>query len=419
MKETGSVIEEAARCLNCMNRPCSNNGCPMHTPIPDFIADIKADDYKDAYDLLINNNIFSHICSIICPQEKQCEGKCVRGIKEKPVSIGFLERKVNEWAIEKEYNPKFDIERNVGLTVAIVGSGPAGLECAFELAKAGYNVTVLEKESTIGGILNYGIPGFRLDKELLNDLIKRIKQVGVKFECNKALGKDYTLKGLSDMYDYVFVSIGNYVQSEYSLSDEKYVEGIYKADKFLKEYNEGVFKGKLGHTVVIGGGNVAMDAARAAKRAGAKSVKILYRRDRAHMPASEKELDEALEEDIEFVEKVRVKSANVKNGKIESLNCVRTDIIENKAADIDGTDFIQKATDVIFAIGSKTDKDLLEREGLVLTDWGQVQIDENGKTNIENVYAGGDITEETATVCAAVRSGKRAAEAIIALNKEE
>lgn len=417
MKETGSVIEEASRCLNCPVKPCSNKGCPMHTPIPDFIANIKVDNYKDAYDLLINNNIFSHICSIVCPQEKQCEGSCVRGIKEKPVAIGFLERKVNEWALEKDYNPKFDTEKSVGLTVAIIGSGPAGLECAFELAKAGYNVTIFEKESVIGGILNYGIPNFRLDKKLLNDLIERIKSVGVKFELNKSLGRDYSLKGLSDRYDYVFVSIGTYVQSEYPLSNEKYVEGIYKADKFLKDYNDGTFKGKLGNTVIIGGGDVALDCARSAIRLGAKSTHMLYRRDRSHMPANDSELVDALEDGVDFVEKVRVVSANVKNGKIESLNCVKTDIIEDKAADIDGTEFTFKATDVIFAIGSKSDKELLEREGLELNDWGQVKIDENGKTNIENVYAGGDLTEEKKTVCAAIKSGKRAAEAIIALNK--
>lgn len=407
-------VEEVANyCLNCKTKPCSIKGCPMETEIPEFITEIKNKNYAKAYDILIENNILSYVCSLVCPQEEQCEGSCVRAIKSVPTSIGKLEKFINEWAKENNYEHQFDIKEKNGKKVAIIGSGPAGLECATELLKNGYEVDIFEKDSIPGGILQYGIPDFRLSKDIVKEVTDYIKELGANFKTNKELGKDFSIQDLQKEYDAVFLGIGATKQACYPLSEDK-VEGVYLSDVFLKAYNEHKFIEKLGTVAVIGGGNVAMDSARAAKKMGAKHVKILYRRDRAHMPARELELEEAIQDGVEFKELTRVSSANIKDGKIESLNCVRTEILNGKAVDAqDVPMFIEEANIVVFAIGQKTDKSLLESQNVALNEWGSIIIDEDGKTNLDNVYAGGDNTEEKATVCRALAAGKRAARGIM------
>ena len=215
-------IEEMANyCLNCKNRPCSNQGCPMHTPIPDFIDCIRNEKIDYAYKLLTDNNIFSHICSLVCPQENQCEGKCVRGIKGKPVSIGKLEEFVNQTAKEDRLIILRDKKEKNGKKVAIIGSGPAGLECAYELALAGFEVDVFEKENFAGGILKYGIPDFRLDKGKVDRVIREIKRQGVNFYFKKALGKNINIQELKEEYDYIFISIGLSRQQSYQLNEQQ------------------------------------------------------------------------------------------------------------------------------------------------------------------------------------------------------
>lgn len=412
MEELENIKKEAAWCLNCKTRPCSKQGCPMNTNIPEFIEEIKNDNIEKAYDILYTNNIFSHICSIVCPQEEQCEGSCIRGIKQTATNIGKLEKFVSEWAIKNSYEAKLDLKPNNGKRVAIIGSGPAGLECAIELIKEGFSVTIYEKDDNPGGILIYGIPDFRLSKEIVEKIIKTLKENGVKFETGKELGRNINIEQLRNDYDAIFIGVGATNSTTYKLSEDEN-KNVFKSDYFLKEYNEGRKIANLGTVVVIGGGNVAMDSARAAIRMGAEKVKILYRRDRAHMPAREIELDEALSDGVEFKELTRVISSNNENDTMVSVNCISTEIIDGKAVDVDGTEFIEKANSVIFAIGLKPNKSLITSEGIELDEWGYIKINEDGKTNLDKVYAGGDCTESKSTVCRALAAGKKAALGII------
>lgn len=408
-----SVSEYANYCLNCKLKPCSVKGCPMQTKIPEFIMEVKNENYEEAYKLLQENNAFSHICSIVCPQEEQCEGCCIRGIKSEPTNIGILEKFVNEWAIENKIEYKINKKESNGKKVAVIGSGPAGLECSIELLKNGFDVDIYEKDETPGGILIYGIPDFRLSKDIVRKITNQVESLGGKFYTNRTLGVDFEISELSQKYAAVFVGIGAAKSSNYKLSDED-VSGIYDSDVFLRAYRENNYPKDLGNVVVIGGGNVAMDCSRVATRMGAKSVKILYRRDRAHMPAREVELEEAIQDGVEFKELTRVESANIENVKMVSVNCVKTEIVDGKAVDKNPVEkFVEEANTVVFAIGLKPDKNLITENGIELDDWGYIKIDENGKTNLENVYAGGDNTESKSTVCRALAAGKKAANGII------
>lgn len=410
MKE---VLTLANDCLNCKVKPCSMKGCPIKTNIPEFINMVKEENYEDAYKILQENNLFSYICSLVCPQEEQCEGSCVKSVKSNPVHIGNLEKAVNQWAIKNNYEYKIEKKESNGKKVAIVGAGPAGLACSIELLKEGFSVDIYEKDKLPGGILVYGIPDFRLAKSIVEDLINKIKNLGANFITEKELGKDILLEEVSKEYDAVFLGIGATKSTTYSLSEDE-INGVYKSDEFLKAYNENQFINNLGKVVVIGGGNVAMDSARAAVKMGAEEVKILYRRDRKHMPAREVELDDAIKDGVKFKELVRVISADTENGNIKNVNCIETEIIDGKAVDKqDVENYKEEANTVVFAIGLKPDKNLLQNQGVELDDWGYVKIDENGKTNLENVYAGGDNTESKATVCRALAAGKKAAQGII------
>lgn len=407
------IKDIANYCLNCKVKPCSTKGCPIHTKIPEFIEEIKKENYKKAYDILKENNIYSYICSLICPQEEQCEGSCIRAVKSKATDIGKLEKFVNEWAIKNNYKYNIQKKKNNGKKVAIIGSGPSGIACAVELLKEGFYVDIYEKDEVSGGILVYGIPDFRLSKNIVENLINEVKALGANFINNKKLGRDFNLDELLKKYNAVFLGIGAPKSSTYSLSQDK-LNSVYDSDEFLRKYSEKNYIKNLGITVVIGGGNVAMDCARTAVKMGADKVKILYRRDRAHMPARELELDDAINDGVEFKELVRVVSANSNKGNIESVNCVRTEIVNGKAQDIkNAIEYKEKANTVIFAIGLKPDKDLILNQGIELDDWGYIKIDENGQTNIKNVYAGGDVVENKATVCRALAAGKKAAFGII------
>lgn len=412
MEKIDEIKEKAKWCLNCKMKPCSKTGCPMNTEIPEFIEKIKTDEYEVAYRILMENNLFSHICSLVCPQEEQCEGSCVRSVKQTPTKIGELERFIHEWAEENQIEYSVSQLPKNGKKIAIVGSGPAGLECAIELLKNGYEVTIFEKEKIPGGILWYGIPDFRLPKKIVQKLLKTIENLGATFKTQVEFGKEVTLENLRNEFDRVFLGIGATTSMRYELAKEK-LEKIYLSDVFLKAYNENQFLKDLGKVVVIGGGNVAMDASRAAIRMGAEGVQILYRRDKEHMPARKIELEEALEDGVTFQPLTRVISANGEQGKMVSLNCIQTKIVDNKAVDIQGTEFTVEANTVVFAIGLKPEKELLEKQGIKLNDWGMIEIDEQGKTNLENVFAGGDATESKSTVCRALAAGKRAAEGIM------
>ena len=417
MEKIEEIQKMADYCLNCKVKPCTK-ACPMNTNIPEFIQKIKSKEYGEAYNILQENNKFSYICSLVCPQEEQCQGSCVRGVKSEPTQIGKLEKFVNEWAIETKYNIKHkEIKNKVNKKVAVIGSGPAGLSCCIELLNNGYDVTVFEKESLAGGLLRYGIPDFRLSKENIDRIIENIKSYGAKFEFNKELGKNLHIKQLKEEYDYIFLGIGAEVSTTYKLSDNN-VEKIYDSEYFLKEYNNGRNIKNLGDVVVIGGGNVAIDCSRTAVRMGAKNVSILYRRDEENMPARDIEVKEAIEDGVKINYKTRVISAiSDENGKITGVNCIKTNIIDKKAVDIPNTEFTYPANTVVFAIGLKPNKTILSDEGININEYGLVDIDDECRTNIENVYAGGDVSESKSTVCRALSAGRKAALKIIELNQ--
>lgn len=418
MEKIENIKKQAQYCLGCKLKPCSK-ACPMNTNIPEFIGKIKEENIEEAYKILRENNIFSHICSIVCPQEDQCEGSCVRGIKSTPTAIGKLEKFVNEWAIEnniKDEKTKIENEKEKEQKIAVIGSGPAGIECAYELRKNGYQVTIFEKEETYGGILTYGIPDFRLDKKHVNEIIEKLKEMGVKFENNKELGRNLHIAELKEKYDAIFLGIGAEVPSQYDLGD---FEKIYDSDTFLKAYNSGKYIENLGDVVVIGGGNVAMDSARSAIKMGAKTVSILYRRDLTCMPAREIELKEAIEDGVKQVFTTRVIKAEGKNKKIEKVKCIQTKIIDGKAIDIPNSEFDYKADTVIFAIGLKPNKKVLEKENLEYNERGLIAINDKCQTNIEKVFAGGDLSESKSTVCRALGSSRKAAIAIMEILKNK
>lgn len=410
MENIEEIKQKANWCLQCKTKPCMEKGCPIHTNIPEFISKIKEEKFKEAYDILQENNIFSHICGTICPQEDQCEGSCIRGIKQVPTSIGKLEKFVNEWAKENEYEFVYQVGEEKDKKVAIIGSGPAGLECAYELRKQGYQVTIFEKDEDFGGILRYGIPDFRLSKDIIKKIIDKLKKMGIIFKNNTCLGKDITIEDLKNEFDAIFLGIGAEKSSTYDLGD---FESIYDSDTFLRAYNNKKYLDNLGDVVVIGGGNVAMDSARAAIRMNAKSVSILYRRDKDHMPARSIELEEAIEDGVKPVFLTRVIKGIGTGKKLEKLECIKTEIIDHKAIDIVNSEFEYKADSVVFAIGLKPNKELLQKQNIELNEYGLIKVDENCRTSIEKVYAGGDSVESKSTVCRAISSARTAAKAII------
>ena len=417
MKDDIEKIKEMADwCLGCKLKPCSEKGCPIKTNIPEFISKVKEEKFDEAYDILQENNIFSHICGTICPQEEQCEGKCVRGIKQEPTKIGRLEKFVNEWALENnyEYVYKTNTQKN-NKKVSVIGSGPAGIECAYELKKNGYDVTIYEKDKEFGGILRYGIPDFRLSKNIIQNIISNLKKMGVEFISETKFGRDITIDSLKKEYDAVFLGIGAECPSTYNIGDFK---NIYDSDTFLRRYNDKEYIEGLGDVVVIGGGNVAMDSARTAKRMGANSVSILYRRDKEHMPARNDELEEAEKEGIKPVYLTRVIKGSGDNSTLKELECIKTEIIDHKAIDIVNSEFKYKADSVVFAIGLKPNKELIESQNIEVNQYGLINVDEFGRTNIDKVYAGGDAMESKSTVCRAIASARNASHAIIGdLNK--
>ena len=344
--------------------------------------------------------------------KKLAFGNCIKGIKDKPIQVNFLEKYVNNWARENEIQYEYKMKETNNIEVAIIGSGPAGISCAVELAKKGYRVTIFEKESEIGGLLTYGIPGFRLPRDITKELTNRIKQMGIHIKTNIELGKDIKIENLNKQgYKAVFLGIGAEIPSSYTLSNED-SENIYKSNYILKKYNAKEIVENLGDVIVIGGGNVATDSARAAIRMGATTSTIVYRRDKDKMPARQVELDEAIADGVNIIYNTKVTGANIKNGKIQEVNCIKTDTSGEKVIDIQNSEFCLKADSIIFAIGLKPDKELLKKEGLELEDNGLIKIDNNYMTNIKGVFAGGDVSQSKATVCMAIKQGKEAAENI-------
>lgn len=420
------AIDEAKRCLHCKNKPCVN-GCPVQIDIPAFIAEVAEGNFEEAYKIITKSSSLPAVCGRVCPQETQCESKCVRGIKGEPVAIGRLERFVADW---HNAQPETPVEKPVsnGHKVAVIGSGPSGLACASDLAKKGYDVTIFEALHVAGGVLSYGIPEFRLPKSIVQKEIDGLKALGVKIETNTVVGKTISIDELinEEGFESIFIGSGAGLPRFMNIKGEN-LNGVYSANEFLTRINlmkaykpdtsTPVQAGKT--AVVVGGGNVAMDAARCAKRMGAE-VYIVYRRTEKELPARLEEIEHAKEEGIVFkflTNPVEIKSDE--NGWVKSVVCQQMELSEpdasGRAKPVPIPDaFIEIETDsVIMSIGTSPNPLIKSTtEGLETQKWGGIIADENGLTSKTGVYAGGDAVTGAATVILAMGAGKTAAAAM-------
>jgi len=422
------AVKESHRCLNCKTRPCVS-GCPVNVQIPEFIKLISEGDFEGAYNKIKETNNLPAICGRVCPQESQCEKLCVRGKKGEPVGIGRLERFAADWFMANRQTNVKAAEKN-GKKVAVIGSGPAGLTCAGDLAKKGYDVTVFEAFHVPGGVLMYGIPEFRLPKALVQKEIDTVRSLGVKIMTNMVIGKVLTLEDLKrEGFEAVFIGSGAGLPSFMGIPGEN-LNGVYSANEFLTrinlmkayKYPESDTPVRVTENVaVVGGGNVAMDAARCAKRLGAKNVYIVYRRSEEEMPARLEEIHHAKEEGIIFkllTNPVRIIGTD--DGWVSGMECVEMELGEPDASGRrrpvkkQGSEHILDVGTVIIAIGQSPNPLIKSATpGLNTHEWGGIIAnDETGATNLEGVYAGGDAVTGAATVILAMGAGKKAAKAI-------
>lgn len=418
--------EEADRCLQCKHKPCVK-GCPVSVQIPEFIAKVKEGLFEEAYQIIKETNALPAVCGRVCPQENQCEEKCVRGIKNEPVGIGRLERFVADYHMAHEEDHIVKPKAN-GHKVAVVGAGPSGLTCAQDLAKKGYEVTIFEALHEAGGVLVYGIPEFRLPKKIVKREIDGLKQLGVKIETDMVIGKVLEIDDLfDDGYEAVFVGSGAGLPNFMKMPGEN-LNGVFSANEFLTRFNlmkaymdnvdTPIFKAK--RAAIVGGGNVAMDAARCAKRIGVEEVYIVYRRSMNELPARKEEVEHAKEEGIIFktlTNPVRVLGDD--QGYVKGIECVEMELGapddsgRRRPIVKEGSNFVLDVDCMIMAIGTSPNPLIRKTtKGLEANKWGCLITDEQGKTTRDGVYAGGDAVTGAATVILAMGAGKEAAEAM-------
>ena len=428
------AMEEATRCLHCKNKPCVA-GCPVNIRIPEFIEKVAAGDFQAAYEVISDTNALPGVSGRVCPQETQCEMHCVRGIKGEPVAIGRLERFVADWYREHINEMPKKPESN-GAKVAVVGSGPAGLTCASDLAKLGYQVTIFEAFHTAGGVLVYGIPEFRLPKAIVANEVGKLTAMGVDLETDMVVGKTYTIDEMfADGYEAVFVGSGAGLPMFMGIPGET-LAGVYSANEYLTRIN--LMKAylntydtpikKIKRAAIVGGGNVAMDAARCAKRMGAEHVYVVYRRSEAEMPARREEIHHAKEEGIEFLFLNNpTKILGDDKGRVRGMECIKMELGEpddsgrRRPVEVPGSEFELDVDAVIMSLGTSPNPLIRSTTpGLEANRKGCLVADEDTMaTTREGVYAGGDAVTGAATVILAMGAGKKAAEAMDKYLKEK
>lgn len=421
------ALDEAERCLSCKNRPCVE-GCPVNIDIPEFIAEVANKNYEEAYSIISHSSSLPAVCGRVCPQEVQCEAMCVRGIKGEPVGIGRLERFVSDYHMNHSTAPAKKPANN-GHKVAVIGSGPAGLTCAGDLAKKGYSVTIFEALHLAGGVLVYGIPEFRLPKDIVRKEIDNLKKLGVEVQTNMVIGKILSIDELfEDGFEAVFVGSGAGLPRFMNIPGEN-LNGVYSANEFLTRINlmrsyveksdTPIHKAKK--VAVVGGGNVAMDAARCAKRMGAEDVYIVYRRSENELPARAEEVEHAKEEGIIF--KVLTNPTEIVGDEsrfVKSIKCIEMELGEPDSSgrrspvEKPDSEFSLDVDSVIMAIGTSPNPLITSTTGgLDTMSWGGINADEEtGQTSREGVFAGGDAVTGAATVILAMGAGKKSATAI-------
>lgn len=421
------AMEEASRCLNCKNKPCVS-GCPVNVRIPEFVAKVAEGKFEEAYEIITSTNSLPAISGRVCPQESQCEGKCVRGIKGESVSIGRLERFCADYHM-KHSDAKTVKPQSNGKKVAVVGAGPSGLTCAGDLAKKGYEVTVFEAFHTAGGVLVYGIPEFRLPKAIVKKEVENLQDLGVEVKTNMVIGRVLSVDELFEMgYKAIFIGSGAGLPSFMGIEGEDLI-GVYSANEYLtrtnlmkaylEDYDTPIIKSKS--VAVVGGGNVAMDAARCAKRLGAENVYIVYRRGMEEMPARKEEVHHAMEEGIIFKNLNNpVKILGYENGRVRAMECIEMELGEPDASGRrkpiakEGSNFELPVDTVIMSIGTSPNPLIRSTTpGLDTNKRGCLVVNEDTmQTTREGVYAGGDAVTGAATVILAMGAGKQAAQSI-------
>ena len=401
--------EKVDYCLGCINKNCKE-GCPLSNDITQSIKYAKDGDLELAYKEFSKTSFLSSICGRICPHTKQCQGKCVRGIKGEPVDIGYIESVVGDYGLDNNI-PFENVENKeiISKKVAVIGSGPCGITCAAKLKQLGVEtVDIYDKKSYLGGLLIHGIPEFRLPKKIVEKTYEKIIDLGINVHLNTELGKDISLGELREKYDAVFIAIGSNISTFMGIKGET-LEGVYGGNELLEFKDFPDFSGKI--VMVNGGGNVAMDVSRTIKRLGAKDVYVIYRRAEEQMPAEKKEIKEAKEEGIKFLFQNNIVRI-IGNEKVEKIECIKTELVDKgegrlSPVNIDGSNYLLDIDYLVMAIGSKMEEGIVD--SVEKNEWGKIKIDEQYRTNIEKVYAAGDVAGVKSTVAWASFSGKEAA----------
>ena len=407
------------KCLQCLKSPCQL-GCPLNNDIKKIIKLVRDEKYKEAYEVLFETTVLPSVCGRVCFKSKQCEGKCVKGkIKDSSsVEIGKIEAFIGDMSLKNNWS--LDNLPLNNKKVAVVGGGLSGLSCAAFLRRNGYNVTIYEKHSYLGGLLYHGIPEFRLDKDLLKKVIDKILELGINVKLNRSIGKDFSLEELENEYDAIFLGFGANISNKMNITGED-LSGVYGGNELLESNNHPNYKGKV--VIICGGGNVAMDVARTIKRKGAKKVYVIYRRSEKEAPADENEIRKAQEEGVEFLFKNNILGI-YGSDRVERVEVIKTKLVKKDNSErlfptnIEGTNYYLSCDYVVMAIGSHPESSIVNSLGLVLDKRGRILIDKEGHTSKEKVFAGGDLAGTTSSVAFVAKSGRNAAYAIMKyLNK--